>query len=275
MARTLLIAFVLLSLALPEGRAQEKLFSGPQVGEKLPPFKVRGFFGDDAGKELDFVKQAAGRPIVLVFIHDVNRLALSFTRYLTAYTAGRAKDGLATGVILLSDNVTEGELQLKRWGHALTREAPVGISLDGREGPGSYGLNRNVTLTILVGKDGKVTANFALVQPSIQVDMPTILEEIAKVAGGPAATLEDLLIVPNPRLQGFLSLLVQKTSKPEDVDREAAAIEELVKRDEAARHQLGRVARRVVEGGRLATYGTPRAQEYFRRWAKEYGGAPK
>src|SRR5262245_59106134 len=74
MARTLLISFVFLALALQEGRAQEKLFSGPQVGEKLPPFKVRGFFDDNAGKELDFVKQAAGKPIVLVFIHDVNRM---------------------------------------------------------------------------------------------------------------------------------------------------------------------------------------------------------
>src|SRR5262245_20466929 len=134
MARTLLISFVFLSLTLLEGRAQEKLFSGPQVGEKLPPFKVRGFFDDNAGKELDFAKQAAGRPIILVSIRDVHRPSLGLTRVLTTYTASRAKDGLATGVILLTEDVTEGENQLKRWGHALAREAPLGISLDGREG---------------------------------------------------------------------------------------------------------------------------------------------
>src|SRR5262245_56600929 len=161
MARALLVSLVVLSLPLGQGRAQEKIFSGPQVGEKLPPFKVRGFFDADAGKELDFVSKAAGKPIVLVFIHDVNRLALSMTRNLTAYTASRAKDGLATGVILLGEDPTEAEIQLKRWGHALAREAPLGISLDGKEGPGSYGLNRNVMLTILIGKGGKVTANFA------------------------------------------------------------------------------------------------------------------
>ena len=49
---------------------------------------------------------------------------------------------------------------------SLRWRVPVGVSVDGLEGPGSYGLNRNVTLTVLVGKAGRVRANFALVQPS-------------------------------------------------------------------------------------------------------------
>ena len=171
--------------------AQEKdkkdpVFSGPQVGEKLPGFKVKGVFGDAAGKELDFVKQADGKPIVLVFVHDVNRMSLGMTRTLTTYTASRAKDGLHTGVVWLADDVTEAENTLKRVGHALAKDAPLGISPDGKEGPGSYGLNRTVMLTILVGKESKVTANFALVQPSLQADLPKILDEVVKVAGGKA-----------------------------------------------------------------------------------------
>ena len=50
--------------------------------------------------------------------------------------------------------------------------------------PGAYGLNRNVTLTILVGKDNRVTANFALVQPSLQADVPKVLGEVVKLIGG-------------------------------------------------------------------------------------------
>jgi hypothetical protein len=285
MARTLLISFAVLSLTALEGPAQEKLFSGPQVGEKLPPFKVRGFFDDAAGKELDFVTQAAGKPIVLVFIHDVNRPSMYFTRTLTGYTAGRAKDGLATGVIWLADDVTEAEITLKRSGHALAREAPLGISLDGKEGPGSYGLNRNVTLTILVGKEGRVTANFALVQPSLQADLQKVLDAVAKVVGGPVARIEDLPGVreqlakqkaapgqPDPKLQGLIRQVIQKTATEEAVTRAAAAVEEHVKQNEAARKEVGRIARTVVEGGKLTDYGTPKAQEYLRKWAKEYGG---
>ncbi len=168
----------------PSDESSEKIFSGPQIGEQLPEFRVRGVLGDSSGKELDFVKAADGKPIVLVFIHDVNRQSIGMTRILTTYTVGRAKDGLATGVVLLDDDATEAENTLKRIAHALAADAPTGVSLDGREGPGSYGLNRNVMLTILVAKDGKVAANFALVQPSVQVDLPKILKEIVCVDDG-------------------------------------------------------------------------------------------
>jgi hypothetical protein len=264
MARTSLISFVVLSLALLEGRAQEKLFSGPQVGEKLPPFKVRGVF-TDAGKELDFVKQAAGKPIVLVFIHKPYIL----THHLTAYTVTRAKDGLVTGVIWLTDDVNEAEIRVRKRGAALYREAPTGISLDGKEGPGSYGLNRQVALTILVGKEGKVTANFALLQPSVQADLPKILEEIAQVVGGPVAKLEDLWSL---KVQDLMQKLMQKTATPEDVEKTAAAVEEYVKQNPYARKEVGRLARQNVESGNVVDYGTPRAQEYIRKWAQEYGG---
>ena len=179
---------------LPVGAAvaQDKVFSGPQVGEKLKPFKVRGVFDDDAGKDLDFVTKADGKPIVLVFVHDVNRPSIGLTRVLMSYAMTRAKDGLANGTVWLTDDATEAEATLKRMRHALAKDAPIGISPDGKEGPGAYGLNRNVTLTILVAKDDKVTANFALVQPSMQADLPKILKEIVAVAGGEVPKLEDL-----------------------------------------------------------------------------------
>src|SRR5262249_44851402 len=214
-----------------ESRAQEPVFSGPQAGEKLPPIKVRGIFDPNTGKELDFVAQAAGKPIVLVFIHDPNRPSLRLTQALTYYTAGRVKEGLATGVIWLTDDATEAESILKSKRISLTPEAPTGISLDGKEGPGSYGLNRTVTLTILIGKEGRVTANFALVQPSIQADLPKILGEIGRVMGGPAPTLEDLLIMPGVQLQGPILQFLQRTATPEDVDKEAAGIESYLRRD--------------------------------------------
>lgn len=284
MRRFLVLASLIVLLGFVNfSRADDPIFSGPQVGEKLPPFKVRGFFDTLAGKELDFVTQAAGKPIVLVFIHDVNRMSLSMTRVLTTYTASRSKDGLATGVVWLADDVTEAENTLKRSGHALAREAPLGISLDGREGPGSYGLNRNVTLTILVGKDNLVTANYALVQPSIQADLPKILEAIARTTGGPVARLEDLPGVKemmnrqpatqtdDPKAISLLRQLIQRTATPEQVDQAATSLEAYFKQNEAARKDVGRRARTIVEGGKLEDYGIPKAREYLRKWAKEHG----
>jgi len=263
--------FVLLAaLAIGRLQAEDRVFSGPQPGEKLPEFKVRGVFEANAGKELDFVKQAAGKPIVLVFIHDVNRMSLRMTQVLTYYTAGLASSGVATGVVWLADDVTEAENLLKRQGHALSREAPTGISLDGREGPGSYGLNRNVTLTILIGKEGKVTANFPLIQPSIQADLPKVLVEVAKVSGQPVATLEDLFILAGTKVQGPLITLLDRSSKAEEIDRAADSIEQMLKKDEVGKKEFARVLKQVDKKGLLDKHGTPQSQKYLRKWADQF-----
>ncbi|MFN0017673.1 MAG: hypothetical protein ACKVP0_05390 [Pirellulaceae bacterium] len=267
-----------------EAKPKEELFSGPQVGEKLPSFKVQGVLGNE-GKDLDFLKQADGKPIVLVFVHDVNRPSIGLTRVLTSYTASRAKDGLTTGVAFLSDDATEAEANIKRMQHALTAAAPTGIAEGGKEGPGSYGLNRKVTLTILVGKEGKVTANFALVQPSLQADLPKILKEIVAVAGGKVPKLEEIAGTPEMRrdpkgepdqaLRDLLRPVIKLDAKPEDVDAAAAAVEKYVEKNEAARKEVGRIASTIIDAGKLSSYGTPRAQEHLRKWAKDFGAPSK
>lgn len=297
------VQFILLSLVLigftwGEGSCQEpsadkkdpgtseKIFSGPQPGEKLAAFQVRGVFDADAGKELDFVTQAAGKPLVLIFVHDVNRPSIGLTRALTSYTVGRSKDGLSTGVVWLDDDPTEAENTLKRIRHALTPGASTGISLDGQEGPGSYGLNRNVTLTILIGKDQRVTANFALVQPSLQADLPKILEAVVQVAGGRVPKLEEIAGVgemmkrpatteQDPNLRRLLQPVIHKTAQPEQVDKAAKAVEDYAMKNDVARKEIGRIATTIVNSGKLSDYGTPRAQEYLRKWAAEYGSKSK
>lgn len=272
------IASLLLIGLVATAGAEERIFSGPQVGEKLAGFKVRGVFEPDAGKDLDFVAAAKSKPVVLVFVHDVNRQSIGMVRILTSYTKSRAKDGLSTGVVWLSDDATEGENALKRIKHALTDGTPTGISPDGREGPGAYGLNRKVTLTILVGNKDKVTANFALVQPSVQADLPKILDAIVKEVGGTAPKVEEIEGAPkrepakqDPNLRGLLRPLIQKDASPEDVDKAAKAIEEYVAKNEAARTEVGRIANTIIDAGKLENYGTPKAQEYLKKWAKEFG----
>jgi hypothetical protein len=280
-----LLLLVLMPCGLSVAADDEKLFSGPQAGEKLPSFKVKGVL-DHAGKELDLVKLAAGKPLVLVFVHEANRPSIGMTRVLMNYTATRAKDGLHSGLVWLAEDATEAETQLKRMKHALPEKVPVGISVDGKEGPGSYGLNRKMTLTILVAKEGKVTANFALVQPSIQADLPRVLEAIAKVAGGKAPKLEDLPGVkemlpapgkkgPDAKLTELLRSLIRKTASAEDVDKTAAAIEAYAKENADARREVARISSTIVNGGKLKDYGTERAQAVLIRWAKEYGGDAK
>ncbi|MEJ7637151.1 MAG: hypothetical protein WKF75_03960 [Singulisphaera sp.] len=252
------------------------------MGEKFPPFRVRGVFDADAGKELDFVKRAAGKPILLVFVHDVNRQSIGMTRTLTAYTVGRAGDGVVTGVVWLDDDAG-GETTLKRIRHALTPARPrasrsragrawaTGESKRHADGPRRQG--------------GKVTANFAMVQPSLQVDLPKILHAVVDVAGGPCrrsrthgdrgAMRKPSATDPDPKLRGLIRPVIAKDASAEVVDKAAAAVEDYVKKNQAARDEVGRITATIVGSGKLSNYGTARAQECLRKWAEAYGPGAK
>ncbi len=290
-----LVAFLTLGLGLRSGAQEavvtEEVFSGPQVGEPLPGFVFRQALGDSAGQELDLVAQADGSPIVLLFVHEANRPSIALTRALTRYASERLKDGLVTGVVLLSDDPAAAEANLKRMQHALTPNVPTGVSLDGLEGPGAYGLNRKMQLTILVGKQGRVTANYALVQPSLQADLPKIIRSIVDQVGGEMPNTEQLMAlapgmrqaemkterggVDQDQLRGLLRPLIQKTASDEQVDAAAAAIESKIEADPAISREIGRIASTIVGSGKLENYGTPRAQSFLKSWAEKYGPRSK
>lgn len=267
---------------------QAAIFSGPQIGETLPSLVVRGVFDPVAGQQIDPVNDAGQRPLILIFVHDVNRLAISLTRAVSQYAHSRAGDGLAAAVILLDVDPTTAEATLKRIRHALADKVPHAVSIDGREGPGSYGLNRNVTLTILIANAGKVTANHAIVQPSLQVDLPKIANDIVAVVGGPAPNLEQLLgsggmapagerIPPtgtqSPDMRPLLAPLIRKNATDEQVDEAAAIVEKRIQEEDAIKKEVARISMTIVNSDKLENYGTPRTRYYLKKWAKELGEA--
>ena len=216
----------------------------------------------------------------IIFVHEVTRPSVSLTRLLTAYAGQRSADKLHSAVVFLTADATETETWMKRAQHALPKGVPVGISVDGQEGPGAYGLNRDVTLTILVAKDNKVTANFALVQPSVQADGPKVLQALVDVlGGGDVPTLAQLggerymrregdQRGPSPQLATMLRAVIQKSANDDDVDTAAKKVDEHLAEHPAAQKQLRQIANRIIDAGKLENYGTPRAQEHIRRWAK-------
>jgi len=200
MFRCLTLALILALAVMPllaEDKPAE--FSGPQVGEKLTPFTTKSILGDESGKEIDLVKAAGGKPLLIVFVHERNRPTVGLARLLGLYAATKKEAELTSGIVFLTPDPTMTEEWMKIAKGALPGGVPVGISTDGQEGPGAYGLNRKVQMTILVGKEDKVTANFALVQPSVQADAPKIAQAIVDVlGGGKGPTIEELQKLGGP-----------------------------------------------------------------------------
>ena len=287
---TLLIAVGLLNpqlFSVQVDADDQTVFSGPQVGEQLPPFSMRTVVGPEAGKEQDLVTAAAGEPVLLVFVHERTRPAFGLANLLMRFAATRKAAGLHGGLIYLTDDATATETWMKNISSYFEKKTPVGFSTDGPEGPGAYGLNRNVALTILVGKDSKATANFALVQPSIQADGPKILQAIVDVTGGGKAPdiakfqqsyMRNRTRMQNqregdPKLQELLRVVIQKDATEEQVQKAAKAVEDYVAEKPKAQQDLGTITHRVVSSDRLSTYGTAAAQEKLKAWAKKYGPA--
>ena len=159
------------------------LFSGPQPGEKIPPFKVTGLVGNSDGKQIDPTSLAGGKPQVLIFM-DGNRVGLRGLFGL-ARIVSQIKDksdkGLHFSATLLGDDPAQLSQFGKRFGSRLSGLV-MAASQDGRDGPGALGLNRTVSMTVVVAKDGKVTHNFVFPQSMLYPD-PHVLGAIAGAIG--------------------------------------------------------------------------------------------
>jgi hypothetical protein len=264
------------------------VFSGPQAGETLAPFSAAGVLGAAEGRQVDIVTEAAGKPVLIIFVHEpLTRPSAAVTRVLSEYSSSLG-DKLSTLVVFLNADRSGAEDYLRRARGSLRLKSPVAVSLDGAEGPGAYGLNRTVSLTVIVGKDHMVTGNFALIQPAL-TDAPPIVAEIAKTVGveQPSKQQIDKLLAGSPREAAIekrgekieiprelLVPVINKQATAEQLQQAIAKVEEYVGEDRVRQQALGEVAARVVNGGKLESYGTPAAQEQLKSWAKKFGPRP-
>ncbi|MBI3858563.1 MAG: hypothetical protein HY293_22995 [Planctomycetes bacterium] len=220
------LALAALLLAFP---AQDPRFSGPQKGEKTSGFKV---FDVASRQDADYVGDAKGAPTVLVFIHELTRPGAALMRALDEFGQIKQARGLRTCFVSLSEDRDGAERHLPAVVKSLNLKCPLGISLDGKEGPGAYGLNREVMLTILVARDNKVHANFAIVSPN-ETDAPKI-----------KAAVDEILKVPGPAPTGSADELREQVMK---LQEEVAALREELTALRLKTEQAGRPAPRRAE----------------------------
>jgi hypothetical protein len=161
--------------------ADEKVFSGPQVGEKATAVKVVDVAGQDKGKEWDVVERFGGKPSAIVFVHSIERSIVPLLTVIDEY-ADQKRDALRCAIVFLSADRVESEKRLPLVAQSLRLKSPVVLSRDGAEGPGNYGLNKQCLMTVVIANENTVTANWALVQPGI-ADAPAIIAAMAKACG--------------------------------------------------------------------------------------------
>lgn len=184
-------------------RSEENgIVSGPQPGEKLPPLKVTGIRGDLDGKTFDITAKADGKPIIL-FLQDPDEAGIKglvhVFEWLKKIGDFKKKQNNASGlefqigVVFLTDDADAlPESARDVFEKHLPDEIIVGISPDGREGPSSYRLNRDIPQTVLIAKDGQVLHNFAFTEPIRSLDSHFV---------GTIADTIGIVFVPKPVIE--------------------------------------------------------------------------
>lgn len=163
-------------------KAQEApIYSGPQPGERLPAFQAIGLRGETKGKELNPLAMAGDKPLVLIFQDNsvVGQKGLLLCGDTFARIAEKSPQGLHVSTTFLVDDPTLSEIFEYDFMDKINDVVRMSVSQERRDGPGAYGLNRNVAMTIIIAKKGKVLHNFALKQPMLYPD-PYVLGAIAE-----------------------------------------------------------------------------------------------
>jgi len=274
----LILGFASTLFAQDTDTVPEKEFSGPQVGESLPALVATGVFDDLAGKPQDLIKQGEGKVAIIIFVHQFTRPSVQVLRGLSTYAEKNAEK-VHGSIVFLTDDVPEMEATLARARRALPPKTMTTISPDGIEGPGSYGLNRKMTLTVLVAKDGKVIGNHAFVATTAQTDVLKVVNPIAKSIGQRPPTLAQLGMVqarPAPdtggvNVRALLGPVINKMATEEMVNEAAKRAEAVFAKNKVAATHVAGICQRIIDAGRLESYGTKRAQYYLKKWAEQFG----
>lgn len=158
----------------------EQLFSGPQAGEKLLAFQTVGVHGDLNEKEFDPLTKVKGKTHLLIFMDENGVGVRGMFGFVQAIEKIRAKTDkpIHLTTVFLGDDPSSLTQFIGRFSKRLSQSATIGVSQDGREGPGNYGLNRNIAMTVLVAEDGTVKHNFPMPQSMLYPD-PHLLGAVA------------------------------------------------------------------------------------------------
>ena len=116
---------------------------------------MRSLTAKGPGEKRDPIKAAADRPVALIFLHALERSMVPLMRVIDQYGVDQ-KAKLNTEFIFLIDDPIRGDQRLPRVINSIKTRARVGYSVDGIEGPGNYGLNKECLMTIVLAKEGKV-----------------------------------------------------------------------------------------------------------------------
>lgn len=139
----------------------EPIFSGPQPGEEIASLRVMNMRGEEAGQEIDPVELAGDKLHLMIFVSKSRTFGrfLGHLRQQLQAIEDRSGQAWAMSVIVCNNDANESANSFTVLDERYPANLVVGLSTDGSDGPPAYGLDRNLTATVIVVRDGRVVHN--------------------------------------------------------------------------------------------------------------------
>jgi hypothetical protein len=164
-----------------------ELKSGLEPGKPIGPFDVVKCAGPDdkvqVGSELCYRCKYGQRPMVMVFSRTADGKVASLVKKLDGAVEANSNKQLAAFVSLLGSDRESLEAQAKKFSSsAKLANVPLVVPVEFENGPADYGINPDADVTVIVAKNGKVTANHAFAKGALNDDgIGAVLGDVEKL----------------------------------------------------------------------------------------------
>ncbi|MGN6136665.1 MAG: hypothetical protein ACTHOU_19455 [Aureliella sp.] len=180
-----ILAMVVALVGLTSFANAADIKSGLKVGEEVGPFDVTKLAGAESdgvkiGQQLCYRCRNSARPQVMVFTRSSDEKVVAFVKKLDAELAKNSDKQLRAFVNYLGENKdSAAEAAKKLCATTKVSNVPFVVPNEFENGPEDYGLNSKAEVTVLVAKDGKVTANHAFASAK-DLDVDSIIKDVEK-----------------------------------------------------------------------------------------------
>lgn len=175
------LATLALGLTLSVGIAQEKLKSGPQIGQEVPgPFHPLNVTGDAAGRKKCLYCEYGGNPVAVVFARELTPQVASLIKGIDQATAKNKGDDMCSFAVFCSDNEKLQD-QLKDFASKEKVGAMV-LSIDNPTGPTAYKINKDADVTVVYYTGLTVKSNHAFRKGELKdADVPRVVADVKAI----------------------------------------------------------------------------------------------
>jgi hypothetical protein len=143
---------------------------GLPIGTKVEAFYVTDVTGPAAGEKLCYRCKYGARPVVSIFVRDVNDQVASLVKEVDAKVGANKDAGMAAFVVLLTENPEADAQKLKDLAAKQGIQNVPLTTFDGKAGPPNYKVGEGSEVTVMMWNAHELKVNDVLKSADLSKD---------------------------------------------------------------------------------------------------------